>query len=123
MIRQLLIALQVALLMTGCNRQAEPARPVFTAMANSAGTSMQPTFAEREVVALELCPWDELRTGDTVIYWHDLTGQYIHHRIDSYDRNSGRWITRGDNNPGQDTGRMTSDEFIGRTHKLLVAPR
>ena len=103
----------------GCGRQPEPvARPPFRSETWSIGTSMLPAFAVVERVQLEHCRFTDLVPGDTVIYWHDQTRQYVHHRLDRRDDRTNRWITRGDNNPGQDTGLMLSNEFIGRTHKL-----
>lgn len=80
---------------------------------------MLPTFAVEETVALDLCPFSALRARDTVIYWHE-TGQFVHHRLSHRDDLTMKWITQGDNNPTHDTGRMTSDEFVGRTHKLTA---
>lgn len=108
-------------LVTGCGKPqtpAAPARPAFVAMAQSAGTSMLPLFAERETVALELCRFSDLAPGNTVIFWHDGTQQYVHHELWFRNERDGRWHTRGINNPRLDTGRMTSDEFVGRTRKL-----
>lgn len=97
---------------------AAPSRPVFIGMARTVGSSMLPTFGVSETVGLELCAFGDLRGNDTVIYWHSETQQWVHHRLQYRDDVSGLWITRGDHNPGQDTGRMTSDEFVGRTHKM-----
>lgn len=112
--------LWLALAAFGCSRQADavaPAHPVFVAKADSIGTSMLPTFGVAETVALELCAFSDLKAGDTVVYWHDGGRLWVHHRLEGRDQ-TGRWVTRGDNNPNIDRGHMTSDEFIGRTKKL-----
>lgn len=109
-------------LFLGCGKSdpstaASSTRPPFVAKADSAGTSMLPTFAVRETVALELCAYSALRGNDTVIRWDPIIKQFVHHRLESRDA-TGLWTTRGDNNPGADRGHMTADTFIGRTHKL-----
>lgn len=109
----------LALGTSGCGRQDEPApRPAFRSETWSIGTSMLPAFAIVERIGLEHCRYKDLKPGDTVIYWHAETRQYIHHRLVERDDRTNRWRTRGDSNPGRDTGIMTADEFEGRTHKL-----
>lgn len=107
---------------TGCAKRdaagTAASRPAYRFTTVTTGRSMLPTFGEAEVVMVELCRFGDLRTGDTVIYWHDGTRQFVHHRLMQRDATDGRWLCRGDNNPGQDTGRFTADEFVGRTHKL-----
>lgn len=112
-------------LLGGCGKQpvdsgrrATPGRPTYIAETLSIGNSMLPTFNQVERVRLELCAYGDLAARDTVIFWHDRTSQYVHHRLIERDATTNRWITRGDNNQGRDTGLMTADEFIGRTHKL-----
>lgn len=111
-----------ALYFAGCGRAPDSAtsadRPPLRARIVCTGSSMLPTFAVVEEVQLELCAFSDLRARDTVIFWHDQSRQWVHHRLDYRDPRDGRWVTRGDNNRGVDTGRMTSDEFAGRTHKL-----
>lgn len=82
------------------------------------GTSMLPTYAEAEVVALELCRFEDLRAGDSIIYWHEGVRAYIHHRLASRDDVTNRWKAKGDNNANLDTGLVTPSVFVGRTHKL-----
>ncbi len=113
----------LALSLFGCgksdtgNPASVAARPPFTVPVLVAGKSMLPTFGDGELVTLEICPFSALRGNDTVVYWHDGIREYIHHRLDGRD-DTGRWVTRGDNNGNIDRGHMTSDEFVGRTHKL-----
>lgn len=79
---------------------------------------MLPAFGEFEVVKVSLDPYSSLKRGDTVIRWHELTHQYIHHRVDTWDSTTGAWFTRGDNNSGPDRSRMFSYDYVGRTDKL-----
>ncbi len=79
---------------------------------------MLPTFGMSEDFALELCSFSDLKGGDTIVFWHSGVSLYVHHRLDHIDSTTGRWITRGDNNPSVDRGIVSSDQFVGRTHKL-----
>lgn len=119
--KKAIVAILVAGLFAGCGRQEQSTqsnRPAFRAMALTTGSSMLPTFAESEVVTIELCKMSDLRAGDTVIFWHDGIAGYVHHRLVRRDDTTNRWITKGDNNQFQDRGLMTADEFVGRTHKF-----
>lgn len=110
----------LALLLAACGRQEQPVapeRPAFVARALCVGRSMLPTFGEREEVQIELCRYEQLQGGDTVIRWDPVLKIFIHHRLE-YRNETGRWQTRGDNNGGSDRGVMTPEEFVGRTHKL-----
>lgn len=109
------------LVLLGCSKSPESAssaRPVFTAKALCIGQSMLPEFSEQEWVNLELCPFSALRTGDTIIYWNNEVRLFVHHRLIQRDATDGLWLARGDNNAGRDVGRVTADEFVGRTHKF-----
>jgi hypothetical protein len=122
--RFLQLATVAAILAFAACSRTEPAqapeqgRPPFFAFTNQAGTSMLPTFGGFEVIRLEVCRLEDCAARDTVIYWHRGTKQYVHHRLDSRDPTTGLWRARGDNNPGLDSGFVTADVFVGRTHKL-----
>ncbi len=116
----------LAVNLAGCAKPGEAtqahqsaARPPFRSMAHVTGTSMLPAYGTDEWVNLDHVPFNELKTGDTVIYWNEQAGDYRHHRIDSWDRTTGRWIIKGDNNPNVDRGIMSPDQFEGRTSKLF----
>lgn len=103
------------LLLAGCSKTPPPApRPAFRALAQAMGDSMLPTFKSGDFVSVELCRFEDVGAGDTVIYWHEATKAYVHHRAVQRDM-TGLWITRGDNNPTIDTGHMSSAQFVGRT--------
>ena len=111
----------VCALLAGCApREPKPdaSRPPFRSWALVTGESMLPTFAASEVVTIEHCDFSDLRPGDTVIYWHGGVRGYIHHRVFQRDEVTNRWKTKGDNNAGMDTGLLTRDVFVGRTHKF-----
>ena len=111
----------VGTLLVGCTpHESAPdtSRPTFRSWVLVNGKSMLPTFAESEVVTIEHCDFSDLRPGDTVIYWHEGVRGYIHHRVFQRDELTGRWKTKGDNNAGMDTGLLTRDVFVGRTHKF-----
>ena len=110
------------LIMAGCSKAPSPApRPAFRALAQVAGDSMLPTFKSGDFISVEFCRFDEVASGETVIFWHDGTHAYVHHRTSHRDE-TGRWVTRGDNNPGADSGRMSAPDFVGRT-ALTFVPR
>lgn len=106
---------------TGCSKSPDASaatHPAFTFTALTQGKSMLPTFGEVELVQVELCRFSDLRTGDTVIYWNNEVQMFVHHRLIQRSEPDNLWLARGDNNAGRDVGRVTADEFIGRTHKI-----
>lgn len=115
----------VVFLTIGCSRKdaateaGVATRPAFTFVANTVGKSMLPTFSENEWVKVSLDPWSTVKTGDTVIRWHELTHQYIHHRVESWDPITGAWFTKGDNNATPDRSRMFQWDYVGKTTKIL----
>ena len=113
MVRPALVLL-LAILLGGCGEEHK--RPHFSSIAVTYGKSMLPAFSEFEMVMLEHCKWSDLKAGDTVIYWNNEHSIFVHHRILARDKTG--WKMRGDNNPGNDVGIMTADEFVGRTHKM-----
>lgn len=104
----------------GCAPSDAPkrARPALLVTVSTVGFSMLPTFANGEAVRMELCGFDDLAPGDTVIYWHEGVSAYVHHRLILREDTTNRWKAKGDNNAGLDTGLVTRDVFVGRTHKL-----
>ncbi len=100
---------------------AKTARPVFICQFRAVGNSMLPTFSADEMVLLEMCAFEDLQAGQPIIYWHTESQQYVHHRLVERDQ-TGQWLVRGDNNTGNDRGRVTADEFVGRTRKLATQP-
>jgi hypothetical protein len=90
---------------------------------------MSPTFpAERFVETQVGFPYDQLRVGDTVIFW-DYTRPVpflIHHRI--VGSQGGNFIARGDNpvtNTREDAPWVTKDNYIARTtgrHAQVLTP-
>ena len=91
---------------------------------------MLPTFPESSLVEFEVTPFDQLKKGDTVLFWDytERTGAvFIHHRL--VESQGGNWIARGDNpetNTRADLPWVTKDNYIGRTTgkhtPFLMAP-
>jgi hypothetical protein len=79
---------------------------------------MLPTFGEAEIVTCEIISFSDLKAGDTVIRWHELTHEYIHHRIEYWDVTTGAWFTKGDNNLFPDRSRMFQVDFVAKTRKF-----
>jgi len=73
--------------------------------------SMKPTLDENSVVTVEVVKYEDLRTGDIVIY-RDNAGLPIVHRLHHKDGN--RWIVLGDNNSTVDRETVTPVNLIGR---------
>lgn len=111
--------LATALFFTGCSSvptEATHRHPTFTALTFSDGPSMLPTFGLSEMVRIEVCSYYDLNIGDTAVFWHERAQCFVHHRIVG---KQGPWfITKGDNNPVPDSGFLTKDNFVGRTHKI-----
>lgn len=112
------LAIIAILAVAGCSRSEAPKRPVFVATTHSTGTSMLPHFSSDEMVALELCGYDDLKTGDTAVFWSDLLGRYINHRLIRFDSSAGGWMAKGDNNAFIDGDIVKRWNFVGRTKKL-----
>ena len=73
--------------------------------------SMKPTLDENSVVAVEAVAFDQLRTGDIVIY-RSLSGAPIVHRL--YEKVHGCWFVLGDNNARVDREAVTEANLLGR---------
>lgn len=128
-----LVGAALVLALTACSKREIPTtapRPVLLAWVPVSGQSMLPTFPERALVEVEIgVPYDQLKAGDTVIFWDYLrgTGKFTHHRLVA--RQLGNWISRGDNpatNPTADRPWVTPDNYVARTTgrhtQLLSAP-
>lgn len=73
--------------------------------------SMKPTLDECSIVAVEKTAFDELRTGDIVIY-RSRTGVPIIHRL--YTLQGQTWLVLGDNNAAIDPEAVTAGNLVGR---------
>lgn len=113
---KLAILILCALAFLGCSKQEVASRPPFVVYTQVVGDSMLPTYKSGEIVTLELCDYQSVGAGATVIFWHEEIKTFLHHRLVGRDH-TGRWITRGDNNPGIDRGHMSRADFVGRTRK------
>lgn len=113
--------LLIAYGLTGCGKSESRSggnHPAFVARFTVTGNSMYPLFANGEEAALILGKFSEVTAQRPVVTWHAETKQFIVHMADHRDERSNLWITRGINNPGEDFGRMTADEFVGFAGKL-----
>ena len=73
--------------------------------------SMKPTLDENSVVTVEVVNFDQLRTGDIVIY-RNASGIPIVHRL--YEKVSNEWFVLGDNNSRVDREAVTAGNLLGR---------
>lgn len=137
-----IIALCLALLgvgcllcLTGCGKgfssdiPTNKDMPVLKSWVAAKGKSMLPTFPESALVEIEFTPYDQLKVGDTVVFWDytEKTGAtFIHHRL--IENQWGAWISRGDNketNKRADLPWVTKDNYIARTtgrHAQILTP-
>lgn len=82
--------------------------------------SMEPTIKTASTIMFEQnTSYDELKTGDIIVYHNDETNMYIIHRIKNVDSNG--FIMQGDNNPGPDYYLqstnyyyVTEDNYVGK---------
>lgn len=121
----------LALLLSGCGPKipTSQVKPSVAAWLPAQGKSMLPTFPERSLIEVEFgVPFDELKAGDTVIFWDYTRGAkaLTHHRLVA--KQAGAWIAQGDNpetNPVADRPWVTADNFIargtGRHTQLLIS--
>jgi hypothetical protein len=114
--------------LVGCSASlppvAETARPVPAELiVHSKGTSMIPYFTDGEWVGLLLVDYDSLQPGQSCIYWHKETRQYVHHFTHHFDVAWNAWVMQGSNNTMPDSGRMTRAAFVGRTVVLPKQPK
>ena len=107
------------LLVAGCAKREIPSsapRPTLSGLVRVQGKSMLPTFPEHAYVQVEIgTTFDELRAGDTVIFWDYRRGDnaFAHHRL--VQKQGDAWIARGDNNSAADQSWVTRDNFYVRT--------
>lgn len=81
---------------------------------------MIPYFVDGEWVGLLLVSFDLLQPGQSCVYWHKETRQYVHHF--TYRMEEGAWLMRAASGE-VDGGRMTRAAYVGRTMKLPKQPR
>lgn len=119
----ILAAAIVLLCLVGCGKREIPAEstgPALRAWVPVSGASMAPNFPERGWVEVEIVDFDQLKVGDTVLFW-DYTAANgklinIHHRLVA--RQGESFIARGDNeltNPRADAPWVTRDNYRART--------
>jgi signal peptidase I len=113
-------ALLLVAVLAGCSRDipSDKPVPVLHAWVRVTGVSMSPTFpAERFVEVQVGFPYEQLKAGDTVIYWDYTAGnRLIHHRL--VEEQFGAWMAKGDNpvtNQRVDAPWVTKDNYIART--------
>jgi signal peptidase I len=117
-------------LLAGCSRDipSDKPVPVLVAWTKVTGVSMSPTFPPDRLVEMEVgFPYEQLKAGDTVIYWDYTAGnRLIHHRL--VKEQFGAWMAKGDNpvtNPRADAPWVTKDNYIARTtgrHAQILTP-
>lgn len=108
---RLLIACGVVLL-AGCEKKIPQQRPYLGSWVHLTGTSMLPTIPTPSWVQFQRIPFGSLKMGDVVVFWHTGQKEFVLHRLDHME--NGHWVSKGDNNPRQDTGIVSSDVYEGK---------
>ena len=122
------ILLSLALLFAGCNKEIPTTqeKPIATAWMATTGKSMLPAFPEQALIEVLIgFPFDELKAGDTVVFWDYRRGYALtHHRL--VHKQGRAWMAKGDNNPNVDDSWVTKDNFIakstGKHSAIIVFP-
>jgi signal peptidase I len=73
--------------------------------------SMKPTLDENSVVTVEAVCFDQLRSGDIVIY-RNISGAPVVHRL--YEKAGGCWFVLGENNARVDREAVPGANLLGR---------
>ena len=81
---------------------------------------MFPTIKGGELLIIEPAPFRGLKKGDIVLRRVDWYPTLVCHRVIKIGW--GRAITKGDNNPTEDPGWMTSATYAGRVMMILPPP-
>ena len=130
---RLLLAILLVLALAGCGPQAPVStdkKPAITAWVAVTGESMLPAFPRSALAEAQFgYPYDDLKVGDTVIYWDYKRGaaSFTHHRLVA--KQGDNWMAKGDNevtNPGVDASWVTRETFYARTTgkhaPMVIAP-
>ena len=83
------------------------------------GTSMDPAIVQGDLVIVEPANISSIRVGDVVVY--RSLGENIAHRVIAVQNINGTTslTVKGDNNPAQDGGYVTSVSLVGRVAVII----
>jgi hypothetical protein len=79
--------------------------------------SMRPFFDENAVLLLEAVPYDELKLGDVITYYHPELKVLVVHRL--VEKRGDNFWARGDHNGGMDNIYVTRDSYRRRLAGVL----
>ncbi|MBO7474425.1 MAG: signal peptidase I [Ruminococcus sp.] len=88
--------------------------------------SMKPTFSKNDlIICKEIDDLNSLKEGDVITFWTIIEGQRVKntHRIVGVNDDGGSrsFITRGDNNPVDDTSPAYASDIIGKWTNTKIA--
>ena len=88
--------------------------------------SMKPTFSKNDlIICKEIDDLNSLKEGDVITFWTIIDGQRVKntHRIVGVNDDEGvrSFITRGDNNPLDDTSPAYASDIIGKWTNTKIA--
>jgi signal peptidase I len=79
--------------------------------------SMKPFFDEKAILLMENAPFDQLKVGDVVTYWHPRLGVLVAHRLVAKDGD--RFWAKGDANSRSDNVYVTRANYLKRVFAVI----
>lgn len=81
--------------------------------------SMQPYFDEHAILLLEAAPFDQLRLGDVVTFYHPRLKLVVAHRL--VEKRGQAFWSKGDHNSGMDDVYVTTENYQRRLMGVIYA--
>lgn len=107
-----LVTLVLILLGIKANRSDNIVRIFGYSFSVVATDSMEPTIHPGDMISIKSVPFEEIETGDIIVYWADNLDRYIVHRVVA--KEEGRLYTKGDNPQAAiDQEFVTEENFFG----------
>lgn len=107
-----LVTLVLILLGIKANRSDNIVRIFGYSFSVVATDSMEPTIHPGDMISIKSVPFEEIETGDIIVYWSDNLDRYIVHRVVA--KEEGRLYTKGDNPQAAiDQEFVTKENFFG----------
>ena len=76
--------------------------------------SMEPQFSKGDVIFTKKVPFEKLKIGDVITFYHGDDQEYTTHRIIEIDSNEKNVLTKGDKNNSVDPARVEASHIVGK---------